>query len=191
LIEAVGDIFDFIECYCSHRIDAEGGIPVSFFGERWKYFVLDSDDALREDTLHAVFPPLPVKLPFREAAMLESRRQLIQGFAVLTGLAASVPLVAFEQHPPTPQPLPSPNAPNPSFPQGMNGPGPTQPDQKVIDKQNQAQMRADIDKLYALITDLKQEVTVTNSVNVLSVSVMKKAKEIEKLAKQVKDLARG
>jgi hypothetical protein len=122
--------------------------------------------------------------------MLESRRQLIQGIAVLTGLAASVPMAVFGQHP-TPQPLPSPNAPNPSFPQGINGPGPTQPDQKALDKQNQAQMRADIDKLYALITDLKQEVGVTNSMNVLSVSVVKKAKEIEKLAKQVKDLAKG
>jgi hypothetical protein len=122
--------------------------------------------------------------------MPKSRRQVIQGFAVLTGLAVSVPLVVFGQRP-TPQPLPSPNAPNPAYPQGMNGPGPSQPDQKAIDKQNQAQMREDIDKMYALISDLKQEFSLTNSANVLSLSVVKKAKEIEKLAKQVKDLAKG
>ena len=73
----------------------------------------------------------------------------------------------------------------------MNGPGPTGPDQKTIDKQNQAQIRSDVDTLYALISDLKQEVSLTNSANVLSLSVVKKAKEIEKIAKQVKDLARG
>ena len=69
--------------------------------------------------------------------------------------------------------------------------GPTGPDQKAIDKQNQAQIRSDVEHLYALVSDLRQEVSLTNSANVLSVSVVKKAKEIEKIAKQVKDLARG
>ncbi|MGB8324098.1 MAG: hypothetical protein WCE52_14165, partial [Candidatus Acidiferrum sp.] len=70
-------------------------------------------------------------------------------------------------------------------------PGPTPPNQRAIDQQNQAQIRSDVDHLYALITDLKQEVSLTNSANVLSLSVVKKAKEIEKIAKQVKDLAHG
>jgi hypothetical protein len=122
--------------------------------------------------------------------MIESRRQLIQYFASFTGIAlAGAPLLrAVENQVPY---KPSPNAPNPNYPPGMNGPGPTGPDQKAIDKQNQEQIRSDVDKLYVLVSDLKQEVGLTNSANVLSLSVVKKAKEIEKIAKQVSNLARG
>jgi len=124
--------------------------------------------------------------------MLESRRHVIQRFAALSSLiAAGSFLFAGEAASAQVPYKPSPNAPNPSYPQGMNGPGPSGPDQKAIDKQNQAQIRTDVDLLYALITDLRQEVSLTNAANVLSLSVVKKAKEIEKVAKQVKDLARG
>jgi hypothetical protein len=123
------------------------------------------------------------------SSFFRSRRSVIQGLAVFTGFSAVAAPLLFGQHPP--QPLPSPNAPNPQVPNGMNGPRPTGPDQKAIDQAQAAQLRSDVDKLYALITDLRQDVSVTNSVNVLSLSVVKKAKEIEKLAKQVKDLARG
>jgi hypothetical protein len=121
-------------------------------------------------------------------SFFRSRRSVIQGLAAFTGFSAVAAPLLFGQHP---QPLPSPNAPNPQVPNGMNGPKPTGPDQKAIDQAQAAQLRTDVDKLYALITDLRQDVSVTNSANVLSLSVVKKAKEIEKLAKQVKDLARG
>jgi hypothetical protein len=124
--------------------------------------------------------------------MLESRRHLIQHFISFTGLIASASILLPANSSLAQVPYkPSPNAPNPNFPQGINGPGPTPADQKSIDKQNQVQIRSDVDRLYALITDLKQEVSLTNSANVLSLSVVKKAKEIEKIAKQVKDLAHG
>jgi hypothetical protein len=73
----------------------------------------------------------------------------------------------------------------------MDGPGPSKPDQKTIDKQNQAEIRSDVDKMYALVSDLKQELGVTNTTSVLSVDFVKKAHELEKLAKHVKDLAKG
>jgi len=124
--------------------------------------------------------------------MLESRRHLIRHFVSFTGFIASASILLPANSVVAQVPYkPSPNAPNPSFPQGINGPGPTPADQKSIDKQNQSQIRSDVDRLYALITDLKQEVSLTNSANVLSLSVVKKAKEIEKIAKQVKDLAHG
>jgi hypothetical protein len=122
---------------------------------------------------------------------IQSRRSLIHGFAVFTGLSAAAPLLFARQMNQTPQPIPSPNAPNPRFPNGMNGPNPTGPDQKAIDKSQAAQLRTDVDKLFALVTDLRQEVSLTSNADVLSLSVLKKAKEIEKLAKQVKDLAHG
>jgi hypothetical protein len=123
--------------------------------------------------------------------MLESRRHLIQKFAALSSVLAGAPFFLTGAASAQVPYKASPNAPNPSYPQGMNGPGPTGPDQKAIDKQNQAQIRSDVDTLYALISDLKQEVSLTNSANVLSLGVVKKAKEIEKIAKRVKDLARG
>jgi hypothetical protein len=126
--------------------------------------------------------------------MLDTRRELLRSVVSLAAIA-SLPIGSFAgaQHPsPTlPQPMPSPNAPNPNFPQGMNGPGPSQPDQKAIDKQNQDQIRAAIDKMYAMVSDLKQELGVTNTNVVLSVNFVKRTHEIEKLAKQIRELAKG
>ena len=42
-----------------------------------------------------------------------------------------------------------------------------------------------------MITELKQQVEKTDSGSILSLSVVKKAQEIEKLAKEVKKLAKG
>lgn len=50
----------------------------------------------------------------------------------------------------------------------------------------QAQLRIDTAKLLALTTELKQQVDKTN-VNILSMDVVKKAQEIQKLAKSVQD----
>ena len=122
--------------------------------------------------------------------MLNTRRQLLRSAVSITAVC-SLPSRLFGQHPGIPQPLPSPNAPDPKYPQGMNGPGPTPPEQKTIDKQNQAQIRAHVDKMYAMISEMKQELGVTNTLAVLSVNFVKKAHEIEKLAKQVKELAKG
>ena len=52
--------------------------------------------------------------------------------------------------------------------------------------QRQAQLRTDTAKLVVLIIELKQQVEQTN-VNILSLEVVKKAKEIQKLAKSVQD----
>ena len=54
----------------------------------------------------------------------------------------------------------------------------------------QLQLKQDTDKLLALATELKQNVDRTNS-NILSMDVVKKAQEIEKLAKSVKDKMKG
>lgn len=63
-----------------------------------------------------------------------------------------------------------------------------QAEQKRIKKANlqrQAQLKADTDKLLQLSKELKEYVDKTNE-NVLSVDVVKKADEIEKLAHSVK-----
>jgi len=52
--------------------------------------------------------------------------------------------------------------------------------------ERQMQLRHDTEKLLALAAELKQNVDKTNP-NVLSLEVIKKAQQIEKLAKSVKD----
>jgi hypothetical protein len=56
--------------------------------------------------------------------------------------------------------------------------------------ERQKKLMADTDKLLLLATDLKQQVDKTNK-DVLSVDVVKKAEEIEKLAKSVKERMKG
>jgi uncharacterized protein YlxW (UPF0749 family) len=53
-------------------------------------------------------------------------------------------------------------------------------------KQRQAEIRQDTQKLFQLATDLKAAVEKTDE-NVMSLDVIKKAEEVEKLAKKVKE----
>lgn len=62
--------------------------------------------------------------------------------------------------------------------------------QKRLNEERQAQLKRDTDKLLDLSTQLKQYVDKTNQ-NVLSVDVIKKADEIEKLAHSVKEKMKG
>ncbi len=56
--------------------------------------------------------------------------------------------------------------------------------------QRQAALRNDTEKLYKLATELKESVDKSNE-NVLSLDVVKKAEEIEKLAHRVKEKMKG
>lgn len=57
---------------------------------------------------------------------------------------------------------------------------------RELNRQRQEQMKRDSDKLFQLATELKQYVDKTNE-NILSLEVLKKAEEIEKLAKSVRE----
>jgi hypothetical protein len=67
---------------------------------------------------------------------------------------------------------------------------PTLADPKVTLKRNQSQIREDVEKLYALALELRAQVETTETAQVLSLPMIQKAEQIEKLAKQVKTLAR-
>jgi hypothetical protein len=61
---------------------------------------------------------------------------------------------------------------------------------KEANQQRQAELKRDTDKLLKLSTELKEYVDKSNE-NVLSLDVIKKAEEIEKLAHSVKTKMRG
>jgi hypothetical protein len=75
--------------------------------------------------------------------------------------------------------------------------GPDQPQQQLAHEmakkanlQRQAALKADTDRLLKLAVELKDSVDKSNE-NLLSVDVLKKAEEIEKLAHSVKDKMKG
>jgi hypothetical protein len=125
--------------------------------------------------------------------MLHSRRVLFHlAFASSAFLSLPSRFFAGQASHPQPQPLPSPNAPNPNVPQGLDGRGPSpSKDQKQVDRQIQQEIRADVDKMSALVAQMKDELSLTSAASVLSVNFVKQAHEVEKLAKHVKDLAKG
>lgn len=64
-------------------------------------------------------------------------------------------------------------------------------DSKAVLESNQKDIKKNIEKLYQLASELKAEVEKTDSVQVLSVVMLKKAEEIEKLAKGIRSRAIG
>lgn len=70
-------------------------------------------------------------------------------------------------------------------------PNPPPGAKKAVLEQHQKDIRKDVERLYALASELKTEVDKTDATVVLSLAMVKKAEEIEKLAKQIKDHAKG
>lgn len=83
------------------------------------------------------------------------------------------------RRPAPPDPLSDPTSQPPAF------------DPKKIQEQNQKTIVQDIQKLYKLAGELKDEVEKTDSTRTLSLPMIQKAKEVEKLAKQIASLAVG
>ena len=129
-----------------------------------------------------------------EVSMSASRQRIAIAAAVLAASLATLALLSNAQAPhPTrqpPQPRPSPNAPNPNFPPGLEGPLAKGSDPESVDKQNQAELRSEIEKLYALAFVLREQMKTTDTSSTMSVSIVKQAQQIEKLAKEIKDRAK-
>ncbi len=65
------------------------------------------------------------------------------------------------------------------------------PDPRERLKKNQKNLRKDANLLLELSKELKQEADKTDQTDVLSVSLVRRAETIEKLARHIKDLARA
>jgi len=92
----------------------------------------------------------------------------------------------------SPQPKPSPNAPSEDNAlRRLSGQQVTNDnDKQNVDVQNQIELRLAVQRLYALATELKDEVDSVNGNTVLNTAVLRRAQDIEKLAKQIKDRAK-
>jgi hypothetical protein len=120
--------------------------------------------------------------------MFDTRRRFLSALAgagSLTALAWSLSAQSRPQGQPPRQP---------GDPNGDDPPGsalPTKSPTKAMLEANEKDIKKNIEKLFQLATDLKDEVEKTDSSQVLSVGLLKKADEIEKLAHDIKTRARG
>jgi hypothetical protein len=123
-----------------------------------------------------------------------SSRRSAFSVCLITVLILAPSWVAAWQSRPSPiiKPMPSPNAPkNENAPEGLEGKPTSKNNSKPpVDQQNQQEIRLDVQRLYAMATELKDDVDNTDSNAVFNVSVLKRAQEIEKLAKQIRDRAK-
>jgi hypothetical protein len=123
--------------------------------------------------------------------MDQSRRRILA--ACSGGIAAALlhSAVAASQEP-MPPPISRRNPGTPRDPSGSDDSLPGQPSPtKAVLEQRQKDIKKDVEKLFDLATQLKTEVEKTDATAVLSMAMVKKAEEIEKLAKQISNHARG
>jgi hypothetical protein len=122
--------------------------------------------------------------------MENGRRHFLSNFAVFLAGAKTLLAGGQQQLPP---PLPS------QFPDASRGSGrsredlpkPPIADPRVQLKESQKNLRHDADRLLELAAELKDEAYKTEQTDVLSLSLVHKAEDVEKLAKQIKDLVRA
>jgi hypothetical protein len=79
---------------------------------------------------------------------------------------------------------------NPQHPK-EDEPNTPKPDPKLMLEANQKEIKKNVEKLYDLASELKAEVEKTDSVQVLSVAMLRKTDEIERLAKEIRSRAKG
>ena len=65
------------------------------------------------------------------------------------------------------------------------------PPTKAILEANEKDIKKNVEKLFQLASELKAEVDKTDSVQVLSLAMLRKTEEIEKLAKDIRSRAKG
>ena len=114
---------------------------------------------------------------------MKSRRMFLMNF-VMVGAPTSV--LAFLSDPQVPGSRPQ----NPQQQKDDDANMP-KPDPKMMLAANEKEIKKNVEKLYELASELKTEVERTDSVKVLSLSMLKKAEEIERLAKEIKSRAKG
>lgn len=121
---------------------------------------------------------------------MESRRRLLLTSAGALSFLVVETLLRGEQAQSrtSPRPHPYPNGRDPNKPQDIDEP--SRLDLKAIQQENQRKLRANVSRLYEMVFDLKSDVERIDATSTLSISLIKKAQEIEKLAKQIRNLAK-
>jgi hypothetical protein len=86
--------------------------------------------------------------------------------------------------------IPTPPPPRARIPKNED-PSAPKIDPKTILEANEKDIKKNVERLFQLASELKAEVDKTDSVAVLSLGLLKKTEEIEKLAKEIRSRAKG
>jgi sugar-specific transcriptional regulator TrmB len=120
---------------------------------------------------------------------METRRTFLAG-ALLVSVSSAVAADLMRAQNPLPNPLPQrPERPD-ANPSDNEGPALPNADKTLLES-NEKDMKKKIDHLFQLATELKEEAAKTDSRKVISLNLVKKAEEIEKLARDIKNRAKG
>ena len=116
--------------------------------------------------------------------MHQTRRSLLRLLpAALTLSVLAYPVPGQEPFPPPRQRPARPGEDDSSLPEKASN--------KAVLEENQKDIKKNVEKLFDLATQLKEQVEKTDSTTTLSLALVKKAEEIEKLARQIKERAKG
>jgi hypothetical protein len=114
-------------------------------------------------------------------AVVDTRRNFLVGMLV-TGVAGATLAAGQNPHPPRPQRADQEAA--------GDAPNLPSPEKRVLDE-NEKEIKKKVERLYDLALDLKAEVEKTDSSKVLSLNMLRKAEEIERLARDIKNKSKG
>ena len=119
--------------------------------------------------------------------MLNARRSFLVALCAVGLPLGVLPRTMIGQAPPHPPPR------NPASDKDKEEDTPNTPklDPKAILESNQKDIKKNVERLYQLASDLKTEVEKTDSAQVLSMVLLKKTEEIEKLAREIRTRAKG
>ena len=122
--------------------------------------------------------------------MHETRRRFVVAMTGAAGAVVTDVAWPFAQNPPTPPPPPKPaEMPNPA--EIHSNPQAAAAAKRAMLRQNEREFRDGVERLYQLVSELREEVQKTATTDVLSMRMVKKTGEIEKLAKVLKAKAKG
>lgn len=115
---------------------------------------------------------------------MKTRRTFLGGMLIagaVTGLGGSLTLSQTPNLHPQPRPAQEPDRDDPNRPS---------PEKQMLEGNNK-DIHKKVERLYQLATELKAEVDKTDATKVLSLNLVKKAEEIEKLAHDIKIRSKG
>jgi hypothetical protein len=118
-----------------------------------------------------------------EEVFMKKRRRMVLGL-IFIGLGVWITGGSGGAQIPSPQPHPRQDQ------ESENNPTLPNTEKKALEE-NDKDMKKKVDRLFELATELKAEVDKTDSSKVLSLNLVKKAEEIEKLAREIKNKGKG
>ena len=116
--------------------------------------------------------------------MQESKRSLLKFFSAAAAFSLFTKLARSQD------PFPS-SRQRPAHPGEDDANLPEKASSKAVLEENQKDIKKNVEKLFDLASQLREQVEKTDSTTTLSLALVKKAEEIEKLARQIKERAKG